>query len=124
MRIKFTGILFVICSLLFSKIYGQLKYPTTKKVIQEDDYFGTKVSDPYRWLEYDSAEDTKQWINTEQSFTENYLSFLPFRHLLKRQVEKAVNFPRYYAGFKAGEYIFFSKTMACKTNLFFIIKKA
>ena len=123
MRIKFTGILFVICSLLFSKIYGQLKYPTTKKVIQEDDYFGTKVSDPYRWLEYDSAEDTKQWINTEQSFTENYLSKIPFRQLLKRQVEKAVNFPRYYAGFKAGEYIFFSKNNGLQNQSVFYYQK-
>ncbi len=53
-------------------IFGQLKYPVTKKVNQVDDYFGTKVSDPYRWLEYDTAADTKAWIQTQHNFTEAY----------------------------------------------------
>lgn len=86
-----------------------LKYPVTKKVNQVDDYFGTKVSDPYRWLEYDTAADTKQWIKTEENFTEAYLSKIPFRDLIKKQVEKVINYPRYFSGFKAGDYIFFSK---------------
>jgi len=57
MRSKITGILLVSCLLFLAsnKVSGQLKFPVTKKVNQEDDYFGTKISDPYRWLEYDTA---------------------------------------------------------------------
>jgi hypothetical protein len=39
--------------------YSQLNYPKTKTVAQTDDYFGTKVNDPYRWLEDDRSQETK-----------------------------------------------------------------
>jgi prolyl oligopeptidase len=42
--------------------FGQIKYPETKKVTQVDDYFGTKVSDPYRWLEDDKSAETAAWV--------------------------------------------------------------
>ncbi|HVX25874.1 MAG TPA: prolyl oligopeptidase family serine peptidase [Parafilimonas sp.] len=111
MKLKTTKILFTffLFALSLNNSFAQLKYPVTKKVNQVDDYFGTKVSDPYRWLEYDTAADTKQWIQTEQSFTENYLSKIPFRALIKKQVEKVINYPRFFSGFKAGDYIFYTK---------------
>ena len=46
------------------------KYPTTKTVAQTDDFFGTKVADPYRWLENDTAEDTKDWIKRQNEVTQ------------------------------------------------------
>src|SRR5258705_12160856 len=104
-------------------MYGKLKYPATKKGNQVDDYFGTKVSDPYRWLEYDTAADTKQWIETEQSFTENYLAKIPFRTLIKKQVEKAINYPRFYSDFKAGEYIFFVKNNGLQNQSVYYYQK-
>ncbi len=110
MKLKITTISFTFFLFMFgSNIFAQFKYPVTKKVNQVDDYFGTKVSDPYRWLEYDTAADTKQWIQTEQAFTESYLSKIPFRASVKKQVEKMINYPRYFSGFKVGDYIFFSK---------------
>ncbi len=110
MRITSTTIF--LCLLLVANttvIYGQLKYPVTKQVAQTDDYFGTKVNDPYRWLEYDTAADTKAWIQVQHDFTEAYLSKIPFRNTFAKQVEKIMNYPRYYSSFKAGEYIFFTK---------------
>ncbi len=48
------------------------KYPTTKKVDHADEYFGTKIQDPYRWLEEDDrAEDTKDWVKREVAFSNN-----------------------------------------------------
>lgn len=88
-------------------VTGQMKYPVTQKVNQTDDYFGTRVSDPYRWLEFDTAANTKQWIETEQGFTEKYLSQIPFRGFIKKQVEQFSNYPKFYAGFKAGDYVFY-----------------
>jgi prolyl oligopeptidase len=49
------------------------QYPETKKTVHTDEYFGTKVEDPYRWLEDDRAEDTKDWVQREVGFTKNYL---------------------------------------------------
>ncbi len=42
-----------------------LKYPQTKKVDTVTDYFGTKVKDPYRWLEDDRSEATENWVKAE-----------------------------------------------------------
>ena len=59
--------------------FSQIKYPETKKVNQEDDYFGTIVTDPYRWLEDDNSEETKEWVTEENKITQEYLSKIPFR---------------------------------------------
>ncbi|HSH50868.1 MAG TPA: hypothetical protein VK982_04005, partial [Bacteroidales bacterium] len=42
-----------------------VKYPETKKENQVDEYFGTKVEDPYRWLEDDRSPETEQWVKTQ-----------------------------------------------------------
>ena len=89
--------------------FWPVKIPCFYKCSQADDYFGTRVYDPYRWLEYDTAENTKQWIVAQQKFTEDYLSKIPFRAFIHKQVEKTVNYSRYWRGFKAGKYIFFIK---------------
>jgi len=125
MRSKITGILLVSCLLFLAsnKVSGQLKFPVTKKVNQEDDYFGTKISDPYRWLEYDTASDTKQWIKSQQSFTENYLSKIPYRALIKKQVEKAIDYARFYSNFKAGDYIFFAKNTGLQNQSVYYYQK-
>ena len=109
--------------LMTSITFAQLKYPVTKKGDQVDDYFGTRVNDPYRWLENDTAANTKHWVRTEQIFTENYLSKIPFRTLVKKQIEKTYNYPRYYSGFKAGEYIFFSKNNGLQNQSVYYYQK-
>jgi prolyl oligopeptidase len=125
MRSNNIKILFAFCFLFsgLNNLLAQLTYPVTKKVDQVDNYFGTQVSDPYRWLEYDTAADTKEWIKTEQSFTENYLSKIPYRASIKQQVEKEINFPRYFSGFKAGEYIFFTKNSGLQNQSVYYYQK-
>ena len=51
-----------------------LAYPDTKKENVKDDYFGTIVEDPYRWLEDDLSAETKAWVQAQNKVTENYLS--------------------------------------------------
>ena len=61
-------------------INGQpFSYPATKKVEHTDDYFGTKVSDPYRWLEDDKSAETAAWVKEENKITFDYLDKIPFR---------------------------------------------
>ncbi len=102
---------------------GQLKYPETKKVNQVDDYFGTKVSDPYRWLENDTAADTKNWVRQEQNFTEDYLSKIPFRGAIKKRLQEVINYQRYSGAFKVGDYIFFTKNTGLQNQSVFYVQK-
>jgi prolyl oligopeptidase len=86
-----------------------LTYPATKKIDQVDDYFGTKVADPYRWLEDDNAADTKEWVQAENAVTFDYLRKIPFREKIRQRLTEIFNYPRYSSPFRAGEYYFFYK---------------
>ena len=87
----------------------RLAYPETKKVDQVDDYFGTKVADPYRWLEDDNAEDTKAWVEAQNKVTFGYLETIPYRPAIKARLTDIFNYPRYSSPFRVGENYFFSK---------------
>ena len=52
---------------------GRLSYPETKKGDVVDDYFGTKVPDPYRWLEDDNAPEVGAWVEAQNKLTFSYL---------------------------------------------------
>src|SRR5712664_2594365 len=56
----------------------KIVYPGTKKVEQVDDYFGTKVPDPYRWLENESAPEVASWVAAENQLTFSYLEKIPY----------------------------------------------
>jgi prolyl oligopeptidase len=89
--------------------YAQIVYPKTKKVSQSDDYFGTKIEDPYRWLEHDTAEDTREWVKAQNAVTFDYLSRIPFRDKIRKQLLDLNNYPKYSSPFRVGEYYFFYK---------------
>jgi prolyl oligopeptidase len=88
---------------------AQLTYPTTKKVEQTDDYFGTKVNDPYRWLEDDKSDETKAWVTEQNKVTFEYLDKIPYRKNFKEAIEKVFNYPKYTAPFRNGEWYYFYK---------------
>jgi prolyl oligopeptidase len=102
---------FVISLLFAASAAGAqpLHYPTAKKVDQIDSYFGTKVADPYRWLENTDSSDVHEWVEAENSVTEKYLSQIPYREKLRTRLEKLFNYPRMRAPQKVGKYYFFFK---------------
>src|SRR5688572_3852885 len=59
-------LLFICCTLM---VNAQLKYPETRKIELVEDYHGTKVEDPYRWLEDDQSDSTKSWVKEENKVT-------------------------------------------------------
>ena len=87
----------------------RLKYPETKKVPHVDNYFGTEVPDPYRWLEDMESAEVKDWVNAQNEVTFNYLDIIPYRSKIKERLTEIWNYPRYSAPFKAGENFFFYK---------------
>ncbi len=72
-----------------------LSYPTSKVVSQVDDYHGTKVDDPFRWLEDVDAQDTKTWVSEQNRLTFDYLASIPARERFKDRLTKLWNFERY-----------------------------
>jgi len=88
---------------------GQIQYPTTKKGETTEDYHGTKVADPYRWLEDDNSEETKAWVQAQNKVTFDYLATLPQRDKIKKRLEELWNYPRYSSPSKKNEYYYFYK---------------
>ncbi|WP_373513226.1 prolyl oligopeptidase family protein [Persicitalea sp.] len=87
----------------------KITYPTTKKIDHVDDYHGTKVPDPYRWLEDDRSDETAAWVKAENEVTFGYLEKIPFRKKIFDDLEKAYNYPKYSAPRKKGNYFYFYK---------------
>jgi len=102
-------ILFILLMTFTTQIFSQIKYPDTKKVDQQDNYFGTIVKDPYRWLEDDNSDETIAWVKEENKVTEDYLSKIPFREKVKSRLEEMWNYPKYGSPFKEGDYYYFYK---------------
>ena len=50
-------------------LFAQFNYPATRKVDTTTNYHGTIVADPYRWLEDDRSEETKQWAGALENYT-------------------------------------------------------
>ena len=87
----------------------QLNYPETKKVDTVDNYFGTEVKDPYRWLEDDRSEETEEWVKTQNKVTFDYLEQIPFREDLKKRLSDLWNYEKVGSPFKEGDYTYFYK---------------
>ena len=88
---------------------AQLTYPPTKKVDVSDNYFGTTIADPFRWLEDDNSEETKNWVQQQNAITSTYLSGIPYRDKVKSRLAVLWNYPKYGSPRKEGSYYYFSK---------------
>ena len=87
----------------------RIEYPETKKVDVTDDYFGTSVPDPYRWLEDDMSEETAAWVSEQNRVTFGYLEKIPYRAEIKSRLEKIWNYEKFTRPFNEGDYTYFSK---------------
>ncbi|MDE3245983.1 MAG: S9 family peptidase, partial [Acidobacteriota bacterium] len=86
-----------------------MKYPETRREAVVDDYFGTKVADPYRWLEDDNAPDTKAWVAAQNEVTRAYLDAIPERKAIQARLTKLWNFERFGVPFKRGANYFYHR---------------
>jgi prolyl oligopeptidase len=86
-----------------------LQYPTTRTVDHVDTYHGTKVADPYRWLEDDTSADTATWVEAQNKVTFAYLERIPYRAPLLKRLNALYNYAKYSSPSRKGEYYFFSK---------------
>ena len=99
-------LLILLCSLAAQ---AQLRYPKTPQTEVVDIYNGVKVADPYRWLEDDNSDMTKQWVQEQNKVTFDYLATIPFRDKVKKRLEQLWNYPKYSSPFKKADYYYFFK---------------
>ncbi|MEI6666522.1 MAG: prolyl oligopeptidase family serine peptidase [Acidobacteriota bacterium] len=102
-------ILLLLMSVTIAAQSGPAKYPDAKKAAQADNFFGTTIADPYRWLEDADAPETRAWIEAENKVTFGYLDQIPERARVKERLTKLWNYERYGAPSREGEWYIFSK---------------
>ena len=88
---------------------ASVDYPLTRKDAQVDDYHGTSVADPYRWLEDDHSPEVAQWVKAENSVTFSYLAKIPFRRQIRDRLAQLANYPKYTRPLRRGDRYFFTK---------------
>lgn len=71
-----------------------MPYPRTERTDVTDNYFGTEVPDPYRWLEDDNSEATAAWVKAQNVVTQDYLSQIPFRGAIRERLTELWNYPK------------------------------
>lgn len=84
-------------------------YPTTKRDSTADDFWGTRVADPYRWLEDTESSDTKAWVDAQNELTFAHLEQIEIRRRLRDRMEQLWDFPRWTAPTRRGERLFYTK---------------
>ena len=89
----------------------RLDYPQTRRVDHVDIYHGTKVEDPYRWLEDDvrHSPEVAEWVKVENQLTESYLAAIPQRETIRRRLTELWDFAQYSPYMKEGGRYFFFK---------------
>src|ERR1700753_670645 len=97
---KFSGCLAVVVTLLAGcgnhdeVTPTAITYPQAATVDSADTYFGTRVADPYRWLENDTAAATRAWVHDEIATTDSFMAKMPFRGAIKKELTSLLNYAR------------------------------
>ena len=114
------AIVFVLVAVCFGAGYGcgrllkhmlndKIEYPHTPREDVVDNYFGTEVADPYRWLEDDNSEATAAWVKEQNKVTFDYLNSLPAREKIKARLEQLWDYPTQSAPSKHGDWYYISR---------------
>jgi prolyl oligopeptidase len=99
------------------------QYPVTAKEEKTLDFFGASVSDPYMWLENDTAANTEAWVNEQIALTSGYLDSIPFRQKIKDRFTELFNFEKVGAPIKAGEYYFMFRNSGLEPQGKYFVRK-
>ncbi len=82
-------------------------YPVTARVQVNDSYFGTKVADPYRWLENLDSPAVRSWVQAQNALSQPRLEALPARAWIKQRLTELWNYERYDIPVKRGGRYFY-----------------
>ena len=107
---RIAGTLAVVLLVPLASATGEsLIYPATRTVDQVDTFFGTRVTDPYRWLEDEKDPEVQRWVEAQNAVTQGYLERIPFRDAVAKRLTELLDYQRVGLPVKRGEWVFFSK---------------
>ncbi|MDF3036164.1 MAG: prolyl endopeptidase, partial [Paucimonas sp.] len=117
MQLKRASLMFALAAAFGGSAFAQncpatgpaTSYPVTKKVDQQDNYHGTTVADPYRWLEDANSAETKEWVDAQNKVTQAYLAQIPNREAIKQRLTKLWNYERFSVTYKEGGRYFYNR---------------
>jgi len=114
----------VACSSPQKEMTTTINYPETRKdTTVVDDYFGTKIADPYRWLEDDNSPETEAWVKAQNAVTNAYLGQIKSRKKLKQQLTSLWDYASIGTPSKHGDYYIYSKNDGKQNQSVYYIKK-
>ncbi len=123
MNYSFPALLAFCAAASLNVMAQKIEYPITQTVSQTDDYFGTKINDPYRWLEDDTAKNTEAWVKAQNKVTNQYLSAIPFRDKIKKRLTELWDYPKNSAPQKEGDYFLLYKNDGLQNQSVLCVKK-
>ena len=100
-----------------------LQYPATRTVDHVDVYHGTKVADPYRWLEDDTSSETAAWVEAQNKVTFAYLDKIPYRAELTKRLRALYDYAKFGSPSRKGDYYFFTKNDGLQNQSVLYIQK-
>ncbi|HKZ72914.1 MAG TPA: hypothetical protein VJ011_02550, partial [Steroidobacteraceae bacterium] len=71
------------------------QYPSTRRVDVVDEYHGTQVADPYRWLEATDSPETRKWVETQNALAQPWLESIPHREWLRKRLTQLWSYERF-----------------------------
>ncbi len=100
-----------------------IAYPATRRDDTIDDYHGTPVADPFRWLEDDRSAETAAWVDAQNLVTFGELAKIPFRDALRQRLTTLVNYPRSSAPEQKGPWLLFARNEGLQNQPVYYIQR-
>ncbi|TLX75023.1 S9 family peptidase [Labilibacter sediminis] len=103
---------------------SKLNYPQTKTVDTVDEYFGTKVPDPYRWLEDDNSEETKSWVIEQNKVTDSFLAQIPFKKDIENRLTQIWDYAKMSTPFTKSGLLIYAKNDGLQNQSVYFYKES
>ena len=82
-------------------------YPIARRSDHVDVYFGTEVTDPYRWMEDLDSAELKTWVDAQNEISRPLLEGLPRRDAIRKRTEQLWSYERWTVPVKRGGRYFY-----------------
>ena len=102
---------------------GPFDYPVARKGDVVEDHFGTKIADPYRWMEDVDAPEVKSWVEAENKLTFDYLRAIPQWKAIRSRLGELLVYERVSAPTKRGPYSFFTRFDGVRNQAVWYVKE-